>query len=194
MDCDLKDLAALLERVRAGDADAAALLVERLHPVVMPVIQRRLPRTLAPEDMAQEVYLKIFHALPGYRGGVESFAPWCRRIAFTTCLNQLRRERRRPELRWSELSPEQAAALESAAQTGDTGTAEVVSSRDLITRLLDELPPPERVLIQLVDLEQRALGEVQALTGWSAVNIRVRCFRARRRLRQILRRLHGDHE
>jgi RNA polymerase sigma-70 factor (ECF subfamily) len=195
MEATIPDLDALLHQVRRRDSDAATRLVERLYPVVMAVVHRRRPRNADPEDMAQEVFLKLFAGLPAYRGGGASLEAWARRIAFTTCLNQIRHEQRRPELRWTDLTEPQAATLEAlSADDSNATAADTVAARDLVQVLLNQLPAPERLLLELIDLEQRPLDEVRTLTGWSAVNIRVRCFRARRRLRRLLQRLQPHHE
>ena len=195
MDDTTKDLDALLAAVRAGDADAATLLVERLYPVVMAVVHRRRPATASVEDMGQEVFLKLFAGLPTFRGGGASLEAWARRIAFTTCLNQLRHEARRPELRWADLGEEQAACVESLLQTeAPSEPRHRAAARELVAVLLRQLPAAERLLLELIDLEERPMADVCRLTGWSAVNVRVRCFRARRRLRHALKQLLKEHE
>lgn len=195
MHASTTDLDALLTAVRAGDPEAAVALVERLYPVVMAVAHRRRPATMEPEDMAQEVFAKIFVALPGFRGSAASLEAWARRIAFTTCLNQLRHEARRPELRWADLTEAETAALESLRHTEPSEEpAQRAAARGLVAQLLASLPAPDRVLLELIDLEQRPLEEVCRLTGWSRVNVRVRCFRARRRLRRVLKQLLRSHE
>jgi RNA polymerase sigma-70 factor (ECF subfamily) len=145
--------------------------------------------------MAQEVFLRVFNCLPGFRSRAASLEAWIRRIAFTTCLNQLRHEARRPELRWSDLTEEQAALVETLRVTDAAEEpAQRAAARDLVGRLLGSLPGPDRVLLELVDVEQRPMEEVCELTGWSRVNVRVRCFRARNRLRHALKRFLTDHE
>lgn len=195
MDEPTKALDTLLAGVRAGDAEAAAALVNRLYPVVMAVVNRRRPGTASPEDMAQDVFLKVFAGLPRFRGAGTSLEAWARRIAFTTCLNQLRHEKRRPELRWTDLTEDQAACAESMLRTEEPDDPRhQTAARELVTVLLEQLPAPDRLLLELIDLEQRPLPNVCQLTGWSAVNVRVRCFRARRRLRRALQRLLKEHD
>ena len=189
------DAGALLERTRQRDPAAAEALVEFLHPAVMAVIHRRLPRGTDPQDLAQDVFLKIFVNLDGFRGSATSLEAWARRIAFRTCLNQLRRQRSRPELRWADLPEEQVEMLESVVLVShEPDPGQQASARELLGALLAQLPPKERTLLELLELEQRSLDEVQQLTGWSRINIRVRLHRARRKLRRALARLLKDHE
>jgi RNA polymerase sigma-70 factor (ECF subfamily) len=195
MDESSQAIAALLPRVRARDAASAEALVEVLYPVVIAVVERRRPRSMDAADIAQEVFLKFFQHFDGFRGGEMALVAWVRRIAFTTCLNHHRARKARPELRWADLPAAQQLALEASQADGTTPSpAEQAAGRDLLEALLSQLPPRERSLVELVDVEQRSWQEVKALTGWSAVNIRVRLFRARRKLRAVFGELMKDHE
>src|SRR5476651_2660240 len=105
------DLAACLERVRARDQVAARELVEHLHPLVSRIIRTRLPRRVAEEDIAQDIFLKMFTRLDQFQGNVP-FTHWVSRIAVTTCIDHLRAQQRRPEFRWADLSENEAQMLD----------------------------------------------------------------------------------
>ncbi len=184
------DWSECLRRVRQQDPEAASRLVEQLYPHVMRIIATRLPRRQSGEDLAQEIFLKMFTNLEQYRGAVP-FENWVSRIAVNHCLNALRAERSRPEWRWADLSSEQADALDAAlASTSETpDPAHAMAAKELVDRLLDSLDPQDRWIVQLLELEERSLEEVRQLTGWSATRIRVRAFRARRRLNKNFKRL-----
>lgn len=189
------DANALLERTRQRDPVAAEALVEFLYPAVMAVVHRRLPRGADPQDLAQEVFLKIFANLDGFRGSGTSLEAWARRIAFRTCLNQLRHQRSRPELRWADLSEEQVELLDSVVLVGhEPEPGQQAAARELLGALLAQLPAKERLLLEWLELEERPLDEVQRLTGWSRINIRVRLHRARHKLRRALAHLLKDHD
>src|SRR3982751_6292419 len=106
------DYLASIERVRAGEQAAARELVERLYPIVIRIVRAHRPRRIAEEDLMQDVFIKMFNRLAQYRGDAP-FEHWVSRIAVTTCMDQLRAQRCRPELRWSDLSPGEASALEA---------------------------------------------------------------------------------
>jgi RNA polymerase sigma-70 factor (ECF subfamily) len=189
------DASALLERTRQRDPVAAEALVEFLYPAVMAVVHRRLPRGADPQDLAQEVFLRIFANLDGFRGSGTSLEAWARRIAFRTCLNQLRHQRSRPELRRADLSEEQVELVDSVVMVGhEPEPGQQASARELLGALLAQLPAKERLLLEWLELEERPLDEVQRLTGWSRINIRVRLHRARRKLRRALAHLLKDHD
>src|SRR5262245_43005925 len=94
------DWSELLQRVRAGDEEAARTTVERLHGYVRKIVLAHLPRRDDPEDLMQEAFLKVFDRLEQYRGEV-AFENWVARITVHTCIDGLRRQRVRPEWRWA---------------------------------------------------------------------------------------------
>jgi RNA polymerase sigma-70 factor (ECF subfamily) len=181
------DLNGCLDRVRRNDQEASRLLVEHLYPQVLRIIRSHLPRRVAEEDLAQEAFTKVFTRLSQYtpRSGVP-FEHWVSRLTVRTCLDALRAERRRPELRWADLAEEQAAWIEHlvASEPAPPETS-AGSAREVVELLLAQLSISDRLVISLLDLEQKSVKEVSALTGWSAVRVKVRAFRARRRLRRL---------
>src|SRR5215471_451607 len=107
------DAAECLARVRMQDQDAARSLVEYLYPTVIRIVRGNLPRRAAEEDLAQEIFVKVFDKLEQFQGAVP-LDHWVSRIAVNHCLNAIRAQKSRPEWRMSDLSEEQAAALEAA--------------------------------------------------------------------------------
>lgn len=181
------DLLRQVERARQGDPEASRSLVDALYPQVIRIVRSHLPVRAAEEDLAQEVFVKLFARLDQYeaRSGVP-FEHWVSRLAVRTCLDALRAERRRPELRWSDLPEEQSAWLEfmlvDEAALPDTAPA---SARELLEKLLSQLPPDDRLVICLLDLEQKSVREIAQLTGWNIPLVKVRAFRARQKLRKL---------
>jgi RNA polymerase sigma factor (sigma-70 family) len=180
-----------LERVRRRDEDAAAALVERLYPLVIRIVRSHLPRRAAEEDLAQDVFVKMFARLDQYheRAGTP-FEHWVARLAVRTCLDALKAADRRPELRWGDLSEEQAAWLDfMLADESATPDSSAASAREVIEQLLSQLPPDDRLVISLIDLEEKTVREVSEMTGWSGTLVKVRAFRARRKLRKLAQAL-----
>jgi RNA polymerase sigma-70 factor (ECF subfamily) len=178
----------LLERVRVGDEQAARSVVERLYDQVRRIVLAHLPRREDPEDLMQEIFLKVFSRLGQYRGDVP-FENWVARVALFTCLDGLRRQQCRPELRWADLSIEESRLLENLAQEREAEPASPDCARELVERLLAGLKAEEQLLIRWLDLEQKTIAEVCALTGWNSGVTRIRAFRARRKLRELLKKM-----
>lgn len=181
------DFGPCLERVRLGDEDAAAALVSHLHPLVMKIVRAHLPARQTEDDLAQEIYGRLFERLDRYeaRAGIP-FEHWVSRLAVRTCLDILRAERRRPEVRPPDLGEGEGEWLDYLvgvdSEAPEAGASE---AREIVDRLLSGLGPEDRLVISWLDLEEKSVAEVRALTGWSAVGVRVRAFRARARLRRL---------
>jgi RNA polymerase sigma-70 factor, ECF subfamily len=141
------------------------------------------------EEAAQEVFLKAFTQLGSFEGR-GSLEGWLTRIATNTCLNMLRGAKRRPELTVSDLSEEQDQWLEQQLSTAEQPSVEsnLVAS-DLADRLLSVLSPEDRQALLMIDGEQASIKEVAEVTGWSESKVKVRAFRARKKIREAMEKL-----
>jgi RNA polymerase sigma-70 factor (ECF subfamily) len=149
---------------------------------------------VAEEDLAQEVFLKMFTRLDQYQGAVP-FPHWISRIAVTTCIDHLRAQQRRPEYRWADLPESQAEVLDHVlSDDRDVAPGDAMAARELVDRLLGQLKPDDRLVIQLLDLEQKTLAEISELTGWNQTLIKVRAFRARRKLQKLFQELKSQEK
>ncbi len=183
------DLADCLARVRRHDQAAARELVEHLHPLVIRIVRSHLPRRVAEEDLSQEIFLKMFTRLAQYQGAVP-FSHWVSRIAVTTCIDHLRAQKRRPEFRWADLSETEADVLANIiTNENDVPANEAMAAHELVHTLLNQLKPDDQVVIRLLDLEQKTIAEISGITGWNQSLIKVRAFRARRKLQKLFQEL-----
>ena len=179
------DVAGRLSLVRAGDQRAARELVEHLYPLVIRIVRSHLPRRVAEEDLAQEVFLKMFSRLAQYQGAVP-FTHWVSRIAVTTCIDHLRAQKRRPEFRWADLSESEADVLDAVlTNEREVPANDALEATELVQKLLGQLKPEDQLVLRLLDLEQKTIAEIAALTGWNQSLIKVRAFRARRKLQKL---------
>lgn len=190
MTSDEFDLAACPERVRTRDESAAKALVEHLYPLVAKLVQAHLPRNDDPRDLVREVFLKVFTRLEQFRGSVP-FEHWISRVAVATSIDALRAQKRRPACRWSELTNEEQSALNNMSTDTTLSSERDTLAWQILEKLLASLAPAERLVIQLMDLEQKTIAEVSAVTGWSSGVVRIRAFRARQKLKGLYRQL-GD--
>lgn len=188
------DVAACLARVRQRDQVASRQLVEHLYPLVIRIVRSHLPRRVAEEDLAQDIFLKMFTRLAQYQGNVP-FPHWVSRIAVTTCIDQLRAQKRRPEFRWADLSENEAGVLDQVlTDERDVTPGDALAARELVHKLLGQLRPDDRLVIQLLDLEQKTIAEISALTGWNQTLVKVRAFRARRKLQKLFQELQSKEK
>jgi RNA polymerase sigma-70 factor, ECF subfamily len=141
------------------------------------------------EDAAQEVFLKAFTQLGSFEGR-GSMEGWLTRIATNTCLNILRGSKRRPEFTVSDLSDDESGWLDQQLTDHSTGSVENnIVAADLADRLLGTLSPEDQQALLMIDGENASIKEVAEATGWSESKVKVRAFRARRKVRETMEKL-----
>ena len=182
-DCHLREL---VPRVLQQDDEAARELVRQLYPLVAKLVRAHRPARSAEEDVCQMIFIKVMQKLSQFSGKVP-LEHWVSRIAINTCINQIQAEKARPELRQADLSEEQVAVIENMAATSEElGPDQRFASRDLVEYLMKGLKPAERLVIDLLYLQQRSVAEIQKIVGWSTALIKVRAFRGRQKMRKQL--------
>src|SRR6266852_7069012 len=107
---DDSDADALVQGALRHDDEAAREMVRRLYPLVAKMVCSHRPRRTAEEDLCQMIFIKLFQKLPQFSGKVP-LEHWVSRIAINTCINQIKAEKVRPELRHADLSEEQATLI-----------------------------------------------------------------------------------
>lgn len=188
---DAFDVQACIQQVRAGDAAAAGLLIEYLHPQVRRWVRNHLPRRESEEDLMQEVFIKLFQRLDSYRerSGVP-FEHWVSRLTVRTCLDALRAERARPEWRMADLNAGETEWLGYLLERHSEPPPEhAFDAKLVLTQLMAWLSPSDRLVLTLLDLEQWSTHEISEQTGWTRPMVKMRAMRARLKLRQIAREL-----
>jgi RNA polymerase sigma-70 factor (ECF subfamily) len=178
------DVSACLTQVRQGDEAASRALIRYMHPLVYKLVRSNISVRGDEEDLVQTIVVKAFKGLHQFSGQVP-FKHWVSRIAVNTCLNSLRYEKRRPEIRLADLSENEAAIVEKLAATdGSLDQGMGLGARDLVQTLVSCLHPKERILVRLVYLEGLTLVEASQSTGWSLGSITMRMSRARAKMRK----------
>ncbi len=179
--------AELLALWRAGDDRAGQELCERHAELVARIARAYRPRQCSVEDLVQEVFLTMFARSERYTPRPDApFEHWLSRLAVNVCRDVLRGEARAPVR--PGLSEEGERALEWLTCGGDEALHEARAAREALEALLAQLPPDDRLVLTLLDLEGRSTAQIAQLTGWSRTLVKVRAFRARGRLRAIAMR------
>ena len=176
----------LVAAVLRQDEGAARELVRSLYPLVAKLVRAHRPARSAEEDLCQMIFIKVMQTLSQFSGKVP-LEHWVSRIAINTCINQIQAEKARPELREADLSEEQAAVVRNLAATaGELAPDQSFASRQLVEHLMNALRPAERLVIDLLYLQQRTVAEIQEVTGWSGALVKVRAFRARQKMKKVM--------
>ena len=179
----------LARQAQDGDESAFGEIVRRYSPRVFSVASRFFRQRSLVEEAAQEVFLKAFTQLGSFEGR-GSFEGWLTRIATNTCLNIIRGSKRRPEFSVSDLTEDESGWLDQQRGDGDERSVETsLVATDLADRLLAVLPPEDQQALLMIDGEDASIKEVAEATGWSESKVKVRAFRARRKLREAMEKL-----
>jgi len=182
----------LARHAQEGDESAFGEIVRRYSPRVFSVASRFFRQRSAVEEAAQEVFLKAFTQLQSFEGR-GSMEGWLTRITTNTCLNILRSAKRRPELTVSDLTEDENKWLDE--QVSDVtseqhhSVEQTLIAADLADRLLDVLPPEDQLALLMMDGEDASVKEVAEATGWSESKVKVRAFRARKKVREAMEKL-----
>ena len=181
-----------IERAKAHDEEAARTLVQEYYPLVIKIVRSHRPRRMDEEELVQIIFVKIFQKLDQWAGEAP-LSHWISKLAVNTCLNELRSEKARPELRWADLNEEESLGMQQVLQGVEENSSDLqVSARDLANRLLELVSPQDRLILTMLDLEGRTAREAAALLGTNATLVKVRAFRARQKLRKHLERLERE--
>lgn len=174
------------------DAVAARLIMEQIHPVILRIVRRHLPFRMDEEDLAQEVLVKLFNNLHRH-DPKQPFEHWVSRLAINVCRDHLRARKRRPELRWSDLTESEQLAFENSLRAEEASTPELANdARAVLHKVLETMTAEDRIVLTLLHLEERSVEQIATLTGWSHAVVRVRAFRARHRLKKAMAGLSAE--
>jgi RNA polymerase sigma-70 factor (ECF subfamily) len=183
--------AELIAAVLKGDAASFEPLIQKYSPRVFATVRRYARRESEVEDIAQEVWLKAYSKLSSFRAEAP-FEHWLMRMTVRTCYDFLRGHQRNRESSFSELSEPETDWLERFVADPGSAAEDADAAKLLIERVLEKLSPPARLVITLLEIEDRSVKEIAELTGWSVPLVKVRAFRARGEMRKILAKMARD--
>jgi RNA polymerase sigma-70 factor (ECF subfamily) len=169
----------LVGETLAGNHQAFAELIRRHKSRVFGVAARFARNNAELEDICQEVFVQAFFKLRQFRRD-SPFEHWILRITTYKCYDHLRRRRREG----TGISVD--AMLESGYEPSAPERPAPHPDLERLHAAMAQLSPRERLIITLLELEERSLREIAELTGWSIANVKVRAFRARAALRKLM--------
>lgn len=180
--------AELITAVLRGDAASFTPLVQQYSPRLFATARHYARRESEVEDIVQEIWLKAFQKLGSFRGEAP-FEHWLMRLAVRTCFDFLRGHQRNRETSFSELSGPDEDWLERFVNQPSASAEDAEAARQLVERVLAQMSPAARLVLTLLEIQNRSVKEISRLTGWSAPLVKVRAFRARKEMRRILSKM-----
>ncbi len=180
--------AELIAAVLQGDTVSFEPLVKKYSPRVFATARRYARRESEVEDIVQEVWLRAFQRLGTFRGEAP-FEHWLMRLTVHVCYDFLRGHQRNREITLTEISDEEHDWLERFAAQPEPSSDDSNAAKQLVERVLAQLSPSARLVITLLEIEEKSVKEIAELTGWSVPLVKVRAFRARAEMRKVLAKI-----
>src|ERR1700741_3927253 len=173
----------LVRRAQAGDKEAFEELVRRHQQRVFAVASGILRRREDVEDIAQQVFVKAYFSLKGFDQRA-AFTTWLYKITVNECWDLLRKKKVRPLVYESDLSEEQARQIITSEEKVNPGPdiSERLEARQRVERLLEGLDDRDRLMLILKEVEGFSIEEIAEVLNLNANTVKVRLFRARRRI------------
>ena len=179
----------LLQRAQQGDRDALSTVLGEQYQRVFAVCLRMMGSRTAAEDQTQEALLRIARGLSSFEGK-SAFGTWCYRVATTTCLDELRRQRRRPTT--TTLTNTEGTDVEPVDDVDITTGMEWSDVRADIREALDAAPVEFARAVVLRDVLELEYQEIADLTGVATGTVKSRISRGRALLAEQLRGNRND--
>ncbi len=183
----------LVRRAQKGDKVAFETLVQRHQHRVFAVARGILKRQEDVEDIAQQVFVKAYFSLKRFDQRA-AFSTWLYKITVNECWDVLRKRKARPLVYEADFSEEQSkqysAAEREASKAPDT--SDRMALREQLEKMLGQLDKRDRAMLVLKEVEGFSVEEIAESMGLNANTVKVRLFRARRRIIEYSRREKKD--
>jgi len=168
----------LIKAVLSGDDEAFTELIRRHKRKIFLIVAKFARDNDELDDVSQEIFVKMYQGLNKYRGDAP-FEHWLSKLAVNACYDMLRKRQR-------DADKVPLESVEFSLSGPDSQDRRGRDAWDILRRALTRLCPEDRLVITLLNLEERSVREISDLTGWSESKVKVRAFRARKELKKIL--------
>jgi RNA polymerase sigma-70 factor (ECF subfamily) len=177
----------LVAMAKAGDKDAFGLLVERHESKIYGLCLKMLGNPEDAEDVLQEVFIKAFQALPGFREEAR-FTTWLYRIAHNACLMRIRKKKLETVSLDRPLDVEEGHIQREVADWSTDPRADLMTEElsSVLTQHINELNPDNRIVFVLRDIHGLSTDDTANVLGLSVPAVKSRLHRARLYLRERL--------
>jgi RNA polymerase sigma-70 factor, ECF subfamily len=181
----------LIQKAQQGDSGAFNQVVSAYRRRILGTISRLIGRPEDVEDVAQEVFIRLYFSL-GQLRTPEVFEPWLYRLTVNASYDYLRKSRRRLESRMADLSEQQVMMADAVAGTrAQTEDGEKRRVKDTVEELLGAVSADDRILLTLKEVEGLSLKELEKVYKVNENALKVRLFRARQRVLKKMKELTG---
>ena len=171
----------LIETILNGDAKSYGQLVNRYKDLVYTLAYRMLKHREEAEEVAQDAFVKVYRSLNKFKGD-SKFSTWIYKVTYNTCLDRLKKNKKHfNDVPIDEYTEHKLETIDNALE----GMIKMERS-DLIKRCINKLPSESSYLLTLYYFEELSLDEMSKIIGIKSNTIKVKLYRARKKLAEIL--------
>jgi len=166
-----------IERIKKGDTAAFAALVEKHKDMVFTICVKIVRKPEDAEELAQDVFMKVFQKLDSFRGDAR-FSTWLYRIAYNAAISKTRK--RRLEVEALDDFTINNYSVDHVKEELQSINAE--EQQQLLTKAMERLPEDDYLIIKLFYLKELSVKDISEITGLSQANIKVKLYRIRKKM------------
>ena len=171
-----------INRILDGDTNAFGVLVERYKDLIYTLAMRMMKNREEAEEVAQDAFIKVYKSLNKFKGD-SKFSTWIYRVAYNTCLDRLKKNKRAQRtVTIDEYTEHQVKTIDNALDK-----LEEAEKHETIQECIELLPSDDSFLLTLYYFEELSLEEIGKIVGLKPNNVKVKLFRSRKKLATILK-------
>ncbi len=172
----------VIQRAQKGDEAAFSQVVLAYRRRILSTVARLINHPEDVEDVAQEVFLRLYFSLDQLRSP-EVFEPWLYRLTINAAYDYLRKSKRRMESRMCDLSEQQVMIADAVASAKvNLSDVQKQQTRSYVEELLSTISEEDRILLLMKEVEGLSLREMEQVYQVNETALKVRLFRARQRI------------
>lgn len=179
----------IIERILAGDTKAFELIVTEYHKMVYTLAFRVLRNREEAQEIAQDVFLKVFQSLKKFNKG-SKLSTWIYRITYNTSINRFKSQKR--EIKTLEIDGYTELHLSNSQNALDKISTE--EKREIINDSLLKLPEADKIIVTLYYYEELSIKEIAEIVGISTQNVKIKLYRSRQKLYVELKDKVGEEK
>jgi len=183
------DHKAIVEAILAGKQEQFRLLVNDFQRLVSHIVFRMIPDTHDREDVCQEVFVKVYQNLAGFRFG-SKLSTWVAQIAYNTCLTALSKKQLAIDHRFADERDDSRPEWSAGDSSRPDYLYESDDTASVVRREIDRLPSLPGTILALFHLEAISLQQIAEIFGMPEGTVKSHLFRARRLLKERLIQEH----
>ena len=171
-----------IEAILNGDANAYSLLVNRYKDLVFTLALRMMKHREEAEEVAQDSFIKAYRSLDKFKGD-SKFSTWMYRVTYNTCLDRLKKNKRKQNtVAIDEFTEHKVKTIDNALDKIEKEERQLA-----IRQCLDQLSSEDNYLLTLYYFDELSLDEIAKIIGLKPNNVKVKLYRSRKRLATVLR-------